>query len=212
MRRRRHIDRTPHWSRCSAINAYLTLHPWQNEVTAGQIRGGFFRMSRSSVTRASSLQLADICILAVVARHRLRQLPLSGIQRMLTDAEPFGKFCYRIPKFGDQGHRITLELIAEIRPPVHRILSSKSGSKASGNLGATQPRAVRAIQTIPRQACDPSGAVHSARHAQSRTKVDTNREAPVSTHPMCYPVVPVSAVFNCHTSINTVSIKPMTGA
>ncbi len=34
--------------RCSATNAYLTLHPWRNT------RWLFFRMSRSSVTRASS--------------------------------------------------------------------------------------------------------------------------------------------------------------
>ncbi|MGE3692669.1 MAG: hypothetical protein AB7F98_14950, partial [Novosphingobium sp.] len=40
------------------------------------------------------------------------------------------------PALGDLSHRITLELIAEIGLPHHRLLSSKLGSKASRNLGA----------------------------------------------------------------------------
>ncbi|MBP8233225.1 MAG: hypothetical protein KAY22_13045, partial [Rhizorhabdus sp.] len=39
---------------------------------------------------------------------------------------------------GNLGHRITLELIAEIGLPHRRLLSSKLGWKASRNLGATQ--------------------------------------------------------------------------
>ena len=42
MRRHWHIARTGNSVRCSATNAYLTLHPWRNEVAKGQIRGGFF--------------------------------------------------------------------------------------------------------------------------------------------------------------------------
>lgn len=34
MRRHRPIDRIPNWSRCSATQAYLTWHPWRNEMTA----------------------------------------------------------------------------------------------------------------------------------------------------------------------------------
>lgn len=57
---------------------------------------------------------------------------------MLADAEPLRHLSYRITPFGDLSHRITLELIAEIGLPHRRLLSSKLGSKASRNLGATQ--------------------------------------------------------------------------
>jgi hypothetical protein len=46
---------------------------------------------------------------------------------MLTDAEPFRNLRYPIPALGDLGHRITLELIAEIGLPHRRLLSSKLG-------------------------------------------------------------------------------------
>jgi hypothetical protein len=50
-----------------------------------------------------ALQLADLGILAGIARHHLRQLPLPCVQRMLTDAEPVRNFRYRIPALGDLG-------------------------------------------------------------------------------------------------------------
>src|SRR5689334_18959791 len=62
---------------------------------------------------------------------------------MLTDAEPLGNLNYRISALRDLGHRITLELIAEIGLPHHRLLSSKLGSKASRNLGATHTLSLR---------------------------------------------------------------------
>ncbi len=43
-----------------------------------------------------------------------------------------------VPTLGDLRHRITLELIAEIGLPHHRLLSSNLGSKASRKLGAIQ--------------------------------------------------------------------------
>lgn len=49
---------------------------------------------------------------------------------------------YRMPSLRDMGHRITLEFIAEIGLPHRPFLSSKLGSKASRNLGATQVRKV----------------------------------------------------------------------
>jgi len=47
---------------------------------------------------------------------------------MLADAKPLRNLPYRITPLGDLGHRITLELIAEIGLPHHRLLSSKFGS------------------------------------------------------------------------------------
>ena len=41
------MARTEKIGRCSATNAYFTLHPWRNTRP-------LFRMSRSSVTRVSS--------------------------------------------------------------------------------------------------------------------------------------------------------------
>jgi hypothetical protein len=58
---------------------------------------------------------------------------------MLTDAELLRDLGYWIPALGYLGHCVTFELIAEIGLPHHRLLSSKLGSKASRNLGATQP-------------------------------------------------------------------------
>jgi len=101
-----------------------------------------FKMSRSSVTQASShfiaLQLTNLGILPGIARHLPRQLPLPRIHRMLTHAEPLRHLRYRITALGDLGHRITLELVAKIGLPRGRLLSSKSGLKASRNPGATQ--------------------------------------------------------------------------
>lgn len=57
---------------------------------------------------------------------------------MLTDAEPLRGLGCRIAALSDLGHWVTLELVAEIGLPHHRLLSSKLGSKASRNLGATQ--------------------------------------------------------------------------
>lgn len=51
----------------------------------------------------------------------------SGIQRMLTDAEPLRSLRYPIPTLGDLGYRITLKLITEIGLPHRRLLSSKLG-------------------------------------------------------------------------------------
>lgn len=55
---------------------------------------------------------------------------------MLADAEPLGNLRYAIAPLRNLGHRITLELIAEISIPHRRRLSSKLGFKASRNLGA----------------------------------------------------------------------------
>jgi hypothetical protein len=54
---------------------------------------------------------------------------------MLTDAEPFRNLRYPIPALGDLGHRITLELIAEIGLP-SSLPVLKIRIKASRNLGA----------------------------------------------------------------------------
>ncbi len=84
------------------------------------------------------LQPAEIRVLASIARHLPRQLPLPGMERMLTDAEPLRDLRHRIPAVGDLGHRVTLELSAETGLPNRRLLSSKQGLKASRNPGATQ--------------------------------------------------------------------------
>ncbi|GGZ17764.1 hypothetical protein GCM10011614_35320 [Novosphingobium colocasiae] len=54
-----------------------------------------------------ALQLADLGILARIAGYDLRQLPLPRIQRVRTDPEALRDLRYRIPAFGDLGHRIT---------------------------------------------------------------------------------------------------------
>jgi len=41
-----------------------------------------------------------------------------------------------IPAFGELAHHIALELVTEIWLPLHRLMSSKLGKKASKNLGA----------------------------------------------------------------------------
>lgn len=70
-----------------------------------------------SVAVEFTLQLVNLGILAHIVRRYLRQLPLPGIPRMLTEAELLGNL-HRIPEFGDLGHRITPKLIAQIRLPI----------------------------------------------------------------------------------------------
>ena len=62
---------------------------------------------------------------------------------MLTDAESLRNLRHWITAVDDLGHRITLELITEVGLPHSRLLSSKFGSKASRNLGATQDTAIK---------------------------------------------------------------------
>lgn len=112
------------------MNAHLTLHPGPNT------RWLFFRCRAPRSPGQLALQLSDLGILAGIAGYNLRQLPLPRIQRVLADTRPLGNLGYRISALGGLGHRLTLELIAEIGFPHHRLLSSKSGSKASRNVGA----------------------------------------------------------------------------
>jgi hypothetical protein len=74
---------------------------------------------------------------------------------MLTDAEPLRNLGHRISTLGDLSHRIALELITEVGLPHHRLLSSKLGSKASRNLGATHydPEALNLMDEFSDNIC-----------------------------------------------------------
>ena len=70
-----------------------------------------------------ALQLANLGVLADIAGHYLRKLTRPCILRVLTDPELLRHLRHRILALGDLGHSITLELIAEIGLPHHRLLS-----------------------------------------------------------------------------------------
>ncbi|GGC36816.1 hypothetical protein GCM10011371_25260 [Novosphingobium marinum] len=72
---------------------------------------------------------------------------------MLADPEPLRNLRHPVAALGDLGHRITLELVAEISFPHRRLLSSNLGKKASTNLGAIQLESDGAITHPAHNAC-----------------------------------------------------------
>lgn len=55
---------------------------------------------------------------------------------MLALPQALRHLCYRIASLSDLGHRIPLEILAEITSTHHGLLASNSGKKTSTNLGA----------------------------------------------------------------------------
>ena len=82
-------------------------------------------MPASLVSRA--MRLTDLGIFAGIARHHIRELSLSCIQRMRNDPGPLRNLRYPITALGDLQHRITLETTAEMGLAHLRLLTSKLG-------------------------------------------------------------------------------------
>ncbi len=88
-----------------------------------------FRMSRSSMTPASSFFSRLISSASSLPWRSTKQTLLPFVKRMLTDAEPLRNLRNRIASLCDLTHRVTLKLFAEIR------FAHGLGKKVSANLG-----------------------------------------------------------------------------
>jgi hypothetical protein len=101
----------------------------------------FFRMSRSSVTRANSRfshRFSASWLKPGAFGGRFLEKPHPLVKRVRTRPQALRNLPKRIPTHPDLLHRITLELVASVARPHLGLLASKFGGKASTNLGAPQ--------------------------------------------------------------------------
>lgn len=117
--------------RCSATKAYLTLHPWRSTRPLQDVA---FLGDASQLL----LQPPDLIGLVTTLCARRGKLLLPLVERVLVNAQQLRNLRNRIASFGDLTHRITFEIVAEIRFAQKGLLPSNLGKKVSTNLGAIQ--------------------------------------------------------------------------
>jgi hypothetical protein len=128
------MARIENTGRCSAMNAYLTLHPWR------RTRPFFQDVALLGDPLQLALQPTHLGGLIVIAGHRSRfrvsLLPL--VEGVFADPQPRRHLRNRIASLGDLKDRLALEVLGEVRLAHRGLLASKLGKKASRNLGAVQ--------------------------------------------------------------------------